>query len=193
MIRAFFAIELPGNVKDEIGRLQESLKKTGADVKWVRPQGVHLTLKFLGQVAEEVIDPLAEAVSRTVASFPALELQLSQAGVFPGQKRPRVAWVGLDGDLAGLASLQKAVEERAAEFGFAMEKRPFNPHLTLGRVRSGRNKNLLLAALEGLEPNPLRLVAREVILFKSDLKPSGAVYTPLKCLPLKSNFMEDKS
>ncbi|MBW2091250.1 MAG: RNA 2',3'-cyclic phosphodiesterase [Deltaproteobacteria bacterium] len=193
MIRAFFAIELPDDVRDEVKRLQDDLKKTGADVKWVRPPGVHLTLKFLGQVAEEVINPLAEAVSGAVASYPTLTLGLARTGVFPGRRRPRVAWVGLDGDLDNLASLQKAVEEQAAKFGFAKEKRSFNPHLTLGRIRSGQNKDLLLTALNRLEPRPLALVARDIILFKSDLKPSGAIYTPLKRLPLKKNSMEEKS
>ncbi|MBW2051528.1 MAG: RNA 2',3'-cyclic phosphodiesterase [Deltaproteobacteria bacterium] len=193
MIRAFFAIELSDDLRNEIRRLQDDLKKTGADVKWVRPQSVHLTLKFLGQTAEDIIEPLGKAVSGAVAPYPALTLKLGRTGVFPHRRRPRVTWVGLDGDLVELAFLQRAVEEQAAGFGFAAEKRSFSPHLTLGRIRSGKNKDALLTALDRLEPEPLVLVAREIILYKSDLKPSGAVYTPLKRLPLKENPMEEES
>ncbi|MBW2322518.1 MAG: RNA 2',3'-cyclic phosphodiesterase [Deltaproteobacteria bacterium] len=176
MIRAFFAIELSDDLRNEIRRLQDDLKKTGADVKRVRPQSVHLTLKFLGQTAEDIIEPLGEAVSGAVTPYPALTLKLGRTGVFPHRRR-----------------LQRAVEEQAAGFGFAAEKRSFSPHLTLGRIRSGKNKDALLTALDRLEPEPLVLVAREIILYKSDLKPSGAVYTPLKRLPLKENPMEEES
>ncbi|MBW2086711.1 MAG: RNA 2',3'-cyclic phosphodiesterase, partial [Deltaproteobacteria bacterium] len=160
---------------------------------WVRPQAVHLTLKFLGQLAEEIIDPLAEAVSRVVGTYPALHLTFARTGVFPSRRRPRVAWVGLDGDLDALASLQKEIEAQAAEFGFAKEKRPFNPHLTLGRIRSNQNREELLYALDRLEPRPLAFTAREVVLFRSDLKPSGAIYTPLRRLPLEEKPMEEES
>jgi len=193
MIRAFFAIGLPPEFRHEIARLQGLLKKTQAEVKWVRPESVHLTLKFLGQVAEETIDPLAAQAADNVSRIPAVTLGLSGTGVFPGPKRPRVAWVGLTGDISVIRELQRGVEEAAAEFGFEREKRTFSPHLTLGRIRSSKGVGGLLSELDRLDPKPLEFLAREVILFKSDLKPTGAVYTPLKILPLSGVPTEESS
>ncbi|MBW2621673.1 MAG: RNA 2',3'-cyclic phosphodiesterase [Deltaproteobacteria bacterium] len=193
MIRAFFAIDLPLEFREEIARLQGLLKRSRAEVKWVRPESVHLTLKFLGQVAEETIDPLAAKAAKKVSRIPAVTLGLSGAGVFPGPKRPRVAWVGLAGDMAVMGDLQKGIEEAAAEFGFEREKRKFSPHLTLGRIRPSKRIGELMSELDRIDPKPLEFLAREVILFKSDLKPTGAVYTPLKTLPLRGVPTEESS
>jgi 2'-5' RNA ligase len=193
MIRAFFAIGLPPEFREEIARLQGLLKKTGAEVKWVRPESVHLTVKFLGQAAEETIDPLAAKAAEQVSRIPAVTLGLSGTGVFPGPKRPRVAWVGLAGDMAVMRDLQRGVDEAAAEFGFEREKREFSPHLTLGRIRSSKRIGELMSELDRIDPKPLAFLAREVILFQSDLKPTGAVYTPLKTLPLRGVPTEESS
>ena len=193
MIRAFFAIGLPPEFREEIARLQGLLKRSGAEVKWARPESVHLTLKFLGQVAEETIDPLAEMAAKKVSRIPAVTLGLSGTGVFPGPKRPRVAWVGLAGDMVVMRDLQSGIEEAAAEFGFEREKRNFSPHLTLGRIRSSKRVGELMSELGRVDPKPLKFLAREVILFKSDLKPTGAVYTPLKILPLSGSPTEEPS
>ncbi len=184
MIRAFFAISLPLEFKEEIARLQDILKKTRAEVKWVRPESVHLTLKFLGQVAEDIIDPLAEAASVKASQTPALTLTLNGTGVFPGPKRPRVAWLGLAGDVGKIIDLQRGIEEAAEKFGFAREKRKFSPHLTLGRIRSSKGIKEFITELDRLDPQPLEFMASEVVLFRSELKPTGAIYTPLKKLPL---------
>ncbi len=193
MIRSFFAIDLPGAFRDEIGRLQARLKQSGADVKWVRTESVHLTLKFLGDVAEETLPSLAEAVGREVEASSPLRLVMQGTGVFPNPARARVVWLGLTGDLEALAALQHGVEKAAAGFGFEPEGRAFKPHLTLGRVRSGRNRSGLLAELDRLKPEPLEFMAEEVVLFKSDLRPTGAVYTPLQRLPLGSKKTEEQS
>lgn len=184
MIRAFFAISLPLEFKEEIARLQDILKKTRAEVKWVRPESVHLTLKFLGQVAEDIIDPLAEAASVKASQTPALTLTLKGTGVFPGPKRPRVAWLGLAGDVGKIIDLQRGIEEAAEKFGFAREKRKFSLHLTLGRIRSSKGIKEFITELDRLDPQPLEFMASEVVLFRSELKPTGAIYTPLKKLPL---------
>lgn len=184
MIRAFFAISLPWEFKEEIARLQDILKKTRAEVKWVRPESVHLTLKFLGQVAEDIIDPLAEAASVKASQTQALTLTLNGTGVFPGPRRPRVAWLGLAGDLGRIIDLQRGLEESAEKFGFAREKRTFSPHLTLGRIRSSKGIKEFITELDRLDPKPLEFMASEVVLFRSELKPTGAIYTPLKKLPL---------
>lgn len=184
MIRAFFAISLPLEFKEEIARLQDILKKTRAEVKWVRPESVHLTLKFLGQVAEDIIDPLAEAASEKASQTQALSLTLNGTGVFPGPRRPRVAWLGLAGDVGRIIDLQRGLEESAEKFGFAREKRKFSPHLTLGRIRSSKGIKEFITELDRLDPQPLEFMASEVVLFRSELKPTGAIYTPLKKIPL---------
>jgi 2'-5' RNA ligase len=184
MIRSFFAIEPPPSVRNEIARVSGLLRNTNADVKWVRPESVHLTLKFLGNVDEATIDPLARAVGEVAAAHEAMELETKGLGVFPGLKKPRVVWLGLGGDIDGLRELQHSVETATAEFGFEAEKRSFKPHLTLGRIRSGRGRNQLMSALETIKPESQSFLAAEVILFKSDLKPTGAVYTVLHRLPL---------
>ena len=184
MIRAFFAISLPLEFKEEIARLQDILKKTRAEVKWVRPESVHLTLKFLGQVAEDIIDPLAEAASEIASQTQAITLTLNSTGVFPGPKRPKVAWLGLSGDVGKIIDLQKGLEDTAEKFGFAGEKRKFSPHLTLGRIRSSKGIKEFMTELDRLDPQPLEFMASEVVLFRSELKPTGAIYTPLKKLPL---------
>lgn len=184
MIRAFFAISLPLEFKEEIARLQDILKKTRAEVKWVRPESVHLTLKFLGQVAEDIIDPLAEAASVKASQTQALSLTLNGTGVFPGPRRPRVAWLGLAGDVGRIIDLQRGLEESAEKFGFAREKRKFSPHLTLGRIRSSKGIEEFITELDRLDPQPLEFTASEVVLFRSELKPTGAIYTPLKKIPL---------
>lgn len=184
MIRAFFAISLPLEFKEEIARLQDILKKTRAEVKWVRPESVHLTLKFLGQVAEDIIDPLAEAASVKASQTQALTLTLNGTGVFPGPRRPRVAWLGLAGDVGRIIDLQRGLEESAEKFGFAREKRKFSPHLTLGRIRSSKGIKEFITELDRLDPQPLEFMASEVVLFRSELKPTGAIYTPLKKIPL---------
>lgn len=184
MIRAFFAISLPLEFKEEIARLQDILKKTRAEVKWVRPESVHLTLKFLGQVAEDIIDPLAEAASVKASQTQALSLTLNGTGVFPGPRRPRVAWLGLAGDVGRIIDLQRGLEESAEKFGFAREKRKFSPHLTLGRIRSSKGIKEFITELDRLDPQPLEFMASEVVLFRSELKPTGAIYTPLKKIPL---------
>ena len=135
--------------------------------------------------------PLAEAAGRETSGRSEIHLGVEGVGVFPSRRKARVVWLGLAGDLAGLEQLQKDVEIAAAAFGFSKEKRPFKPHLTIGRVRSGRKREELLAELDSIQPRPLEFTAREIILFKSDLKPSGAVYTALKQLPLAGKTLEE--
>lgn len=191
MIRSFFAIELPGAVEEEIERLQSRLRRTGADVKWVSSRSVHLTLKFLGDVDAATIPKLAAAVRQALTPHRPLGLRVGRTGVFPGRSKARVVWLGLAGDLEALAAVQRDVETAVAGFGFEPENRPFKPHLTLGRVRSGRGRVELLAELDRLDPRPAAFTAHDVVLFKSDLKPTGAVYTVLERLPLGEHTTEE--
>jgi 2'-5' RNA ligase len=186
MIRSFFAIELPDEVKEEAGRAIGALARLGADVKWVKPENAHVTLKFLGQISPETAEAMAQAAAEALAEHPAPRLRLSGAGVFPNPRKARVVWMGLAGDQAPAAEMAKVLDQTAARFGVDSEKRAFKSHLTLGRVRSGRGRGRLVDALAELKIQPIEFTAGEVVLYRSDLKPTGPVYTPLGRLPLKT-------
>lgn len=185
MYRLFLALEIPESIRAELIDLQKRLKRTGADVRWVRPEAIHLTLKFIGDFPISQIDPLAEALAPVAAACPALSIVPTAAGCFPGLARPRVVWAGLAGDLAAMADLAKAIDQVTVRFDVPEEKRRFSPHLTLGRVKSGQGRQALIKAVTEL--NDYRgtdFTAKELILFRSQLKPGGAEYTKLKRLGL---------
>ncbi|NPA49541.1 MAG: RNA 2',3'-cyclic phosphodiesterase [Thermodesulfobacteria bacterium] len=189
MARLFLAISLPVDIRERLAGIQKELAKTGADVRWVRPEGIHLTLKFLGEVPENLIDKIAEAAQEAVreSGLKALHLGVKGLGSFPPHRAPRVIWTGLSGDLKELALLQRLLEEKLAHLGFEPEKRPFVPHLTLGRVKSTRKKEALLKEIslrreEEIVPER-HFVVSEIVLYRSTLHPRGAIYTPVRRLP----------
>jgi len=184
-IRSFIAIEVPQEVKSRMEEVQRELRQTEADIKWVRPDAIHLTLKFLGSIRREDVERISQAVGPVIGHWKPFEVCILGMGCFPNLRNPRVVWVGVDRGKQSLTSLQHEVEKRMAELSFPPEDRPFSPHLTLGRVRSLRGKANLSQAVEsrkGVEVGIFQ--AREVILFRSELKPSGAVYTKLKEFPM---------
>lgn len=184
-IRSFIAIEVPRELKSRLEEVQRELRRTEADVKWVRPEAIHLTLKFLGSIQQEDVGKISRAVAPVINLWEPFEIRIQGMGGFPNLRNPRVVWVGVDRGRESLASLQEQVEKKMAELSFPPENRPFSPHLTLGRVRSFRGKADLSQAVENRKGLELGIFqAREVILFRSDLKPSGAVYTKLKEFPL---------
>jgi 2'-5' RNA ligase len=165
--------------------LQSELKGANADVRWVRPQSIHLTLKFLGSISGEELEKLAGAIAPIVSSWAPFEVRLHGLGCFPSSRSPRIVWVGIEHGGAEASSLQKAVENQAAEVGFPPETRPFKPHLTLGRIRSSKGKGTLAQAVENRHDVEIgSFSVNEVHLFKSELKPSGAVYTKLRTFPM---------
>ncbi len=184
-LRLFLALELPPEVRSSLEEMQRKLKKTGADVRWVRIPAVHLTLKFLGSLEAERVGDLAGAVREAAAESSPLVLRLRAAGFFPRPRNARVVWAGLEGDLGELKTLARKVEAALEPLGFAAEKRGFRPHLTLGRIKSNRYKrDLIEEVLDLADFAGPEFRAKEVILFKSDLRPSGAVYTALERFPL---------
>lgn len=179
-IRSFIAISLPDSVLHAIGKAQDSLERFGFDIRWVRKEGIHLTLKFLGDIEESDVERVGGAVKRAaVGTFP-FTLKGAGVGVFPDLKRPRVVWAGLSGETQPLFDLQKKLEAELAQIGFPEEERPFKGHLTMGRVK-GRLDRLrfgdALKKVEGFEIEPFQ--AASVILFQSTLRSDGAVYTRL--------------
>ena len=179
-LRTFIALELPPSVISLLEKVQEDLKSMGLPAKWVRPENIHLTLKFIGNINPGDIDKIGGAMMDAVDDFAAITLVAGGVGVFPGIKRPRVIWVGLGGQVQLLFAMQRVLEDNLAALGFKEEKRPFKGHLTLGRFRQTVNPNTIRQIMrEHANLYSEEFTARRIILFKSDLKPTGAVYSQL--------------
>ena len=194
MLRAFIAIKLSDDLKRQIESVQADLKRQasrlgGSDgIAWTRPEGIHLTLKFLGDISEAQVEPLAAMLRKAASQVERFTLEASGVGAFPNSRAPRVIWLGLHGgerDMEALRRLQTELEEGAAELDFPKETRAFTPHLTLARLRDRRPAALLEKILaESGERVVGKCVAATVSLIKSELRPSGAVYTTLVEVPL---------
>ena len=136
IIRAFIAIELPPELKTELAQLQTRLKKASPPVvKWVDPQTMHITLKFLGDTSDAGTDELMLAIEEAAKGVSPFQLAIRGVGSFAASDRTETVWVGVNGDMEQLALLQKNIETNTEQLGYKREKRPFSPHLTLGRVR----------------------------------------------------------
>lgn len=191
-LRAFIAVEIPPAIQQAIHSETESLRRAlGPElVRWVPCQNLHLTLKFIGDISSANIDMLADMLTAEAGRVPPFPMRVSGLGSFPTPKRARVLWVGLYAP-AGLAALQHGIESAAAKLGYATEKRPFSPHLTIGRVRqqvTASDQQSIRQALERTHVGELgEAEISAVHLYKSDLNRDGAVYTRLFSALLKSN------
>jgi RNA 2',3'-cyclic 3'-phosphodiesterase len=180
LIRSFLAIELPGPILRKIGEVQGGLRSSRADVRWANPEAIHLTLKFFGNIEESRIDPILKSIEGPVRNTPSFSLKVRGVGAFPHLKNPRVIWIGLVDEREALTTLQKQIEIYLEKIGFQPEDRPFRPHLTLGRMKSSRGKEELAGRMERYGEEEFGdLEVEKVILFKSDLRPSGPIYTSL--------------
>lgn len=176
-MRCFLAIDAPDDVRKLLVRVQEALRRADADVKWVEEENLHLSLKFLGDVTADRVARLKELLAAEAARWPAMKLTYAGIGAFPDHGLPRVVWAGATGDLEKLAGLASAAERAAEQVGVPREGRPFVAHLTLGRVKSGRNAKRLQSAIENQRQVPLGGDhAREFVLYQSTLTPSGPFY-----------------
>ena len=184
-IRTFIAVEIPAGIKEEMARVQAGLKVSGAYVGWVRPEGIHLTLKFLGDVEASRIDELAAAVKDAAQGYGPVKLDVKGIGIFPNARAPRVVWLGVSGDVDALSSIAEKIEAGCERLGYPREKRGFTPHLTLGRVKSpGRRESLMRKVAEYEKAELGSFVADSISVMKSELKPSGAVYTEMRRIGL---------
>lgn len=179
-LRTFVAIDLPRAVRDEASRLIDELAASHADVKWVRPDALHLTLKFMGSIVTEQVERVLEGVAEAARSRDPFEAEFAGLGAFPDLGRPRVVWVGTARGASDLELLARAVETALEGRGFPPEERPFLPHLTLGRVRGARGARRLTEQMEGARGRSLgTLRVEEVVTYRSELGPGGARYTSL--------------
>lgn len=188
-IRAFLAMDPPPEVLRRIVDIQEVLKKTlRGSISWVRPEGIHLTLKFFGDMAAEDLQPISEVVSGQAAGMRPLHLNIKGLGVFPGIRRPRVLWLGVGGEVARLIALQGVLDQGFETCGIKKEERPFRAHLTLARIKSPQELSGLDKVLEEKEAESAgSFEAKGLILFKSDLTPKGAIYTVLADFPFQGS------
>jgi 2'-5' RNA ligase len=183
-VRAFLAFEIPESVRSKLESARLQLKNDLPRARWTRPAGWHLTLKYLGEVEEGVLADLVDDLARRLEDAETVRVVLERSGFFPSSRRPRVAWVG--GTADRVDKIVAAVEAAAAAAGFPPERRQWTPHVTLARLKSQWSKRAVdhfFTWGENLDLEPF--ICREVVLFTSDLRPGGAVYTALERIPLE--------
>jgi len=181
LIRSFIAISIPEEIKQKLAELQARLKKADAMVKWTRAQGIHITLRFLGNVSVEEIKEAGEAISQVARQFSPFLVEANGFGTFPERGRPRVIWVGLNQGVSQLKAIFEELDKELINRGLGKADRAFSPHLTLGRIKTGKNLNKLLEYLKA-EPEKAYGIfeAKSICLFRSQLRPEGAIYTLLR-------------
>lgn len=184
-IRSFLAIDPPEEVLRGIGAIQSRLRKlVEGDIRWVRPEGIHLTLKFFGDIFAADVANIATVVEKAAERERSFSLAIGGAGAFPDPHRPRVLWLGMNGDVERFLVFQKGLDQALLQIGFPREERPFRPHLTLGRIKTSKGLIGLAQALEaGEEYTAGRFIASGLSLMQSELTPRGAIYTKLKWFP----------
>jgi 2'-5' RNA ligase len=203
MIRAFLAVELSEDLRAHIAQVQQELKQRVAReasknvrISWVQPSSIHLTVKFLGDIDEQLVDPLREAMEDALNAHRAIQIPIERLGVFPHPQQPRVLWAGPSeewekGEEAKrLVALHGAVEGCCERFGFRPEGRPLSPHLTLARIKEGERRLGQALATSGVMDRPLSLgwlAVGSVVLIKSELRPTGSVYTKLWKVPVSDS------
>jgi 2'-5' RNA ligase len=192
-MRLFIAFELPKGLLNVLGEIQDELRARMPEraVRWTKPEAIHLTLKFLGEVDDEHVTEIETALARASDGLEAFTLDAEGLGCFPNVKKPRVLWVGVGGNSNSLNAAWEAVEQEVAPLGFPTDDRGFHPHLTLGRVGRHTSKRDASAVGKVIGRANLKNIgswhADAICLVKSDLQPTGAVYTILKRFPIGSD------
>jgi 2'-5' RNA ligase len=187
-MRVFCAVELPDELRSHVGERVRRLRAEFSDVRasWEKPEKLHITLKFLGDIERARIAVLSSAAARAVAGVEPFELTINEPGSFPPHGQPRVLWLGIVDVFGRLAFMQRALEEECAAVGFPREPRAFKPHLTLARIRSPHGARELAAAHRETPFEPQRFKVSELVVMLSELGPGGSRYTPLSRHPVGS-------
>jgi RNA 2',3'-cyclic 3'-phosphodiesterase len=185
-MRCFVAIELPETVRDRLADLQDQMADLGRAVRWTRPESIHLTIKFLGEVPDARVSEVCEVARRIAEKYPVFDLEIAGAGCFPPRGLARIVWVGVAQPPPALFDCQRECEEAFAAMGFERENRAYSPHLTIGRANDAGLSNRIRETLGQFATfSAGGFTAGELTVFQSELQRSGAVYTPLARAPLK--------
>lgn len=187
-VRAFIAIELPAELQNRVGQAIASLQqRAGRAVRWVSTQNIHLTIKFLGNVSPSNLDALTAVLTNESIRHKGFELSVGGLGAFPNKLRPRVVWVGIQAPVQ-LSELQHGIDRETNRLGYPGEEREFSPHLTLGRVSQHASPQEVKQIADALSNSAVgdlgKVRVDSILLFRSDLQPGGAIYTPLLSAPL---------
>ena len=188
-IRSFIAIELPEEAKEGLARLKKELERDEHKfVKWVEPRGIHLTLKFLGNIPSKQVAEITEAIEGAAQRISPFHLEIGGLGAFPSLRQARVFWVGIGGEVEKLSRLQQNIDYALAAQGFAKEERSFVPHLTLARIRQGASplERRSFGELVGSTTfeDKYHVTVESISLMRSQLTPAGAIYTRLSLVGL---------
>jgi RNA 2',3'-cyclic 3'-phosphodiesterase len=187
--RIFCAVELPDEVKSRVAGHVEGLRAQFPHVRasWEKPEKLHVTLKFLGEIESSRVEDLSVAASRAAASVEPFALTIAESGAFPPHGQPRVLWLGVEDASGRLAGLQRSLEDACAHSGFAREPRPFRPHLTLARLRSPQGARELAAAHREARFEPQTFTVSKLVVMRSELGPGGSRYSSLSSSPLAAH------
>lgn len=184
-LRVFIALPTSQETKALITGLQSQLKDSQADVRWEQPDKFHITLKFLGDCEQEMIPPLQSRLQLPLGEIRLFDVVYQSLGGFPDSHHPRIVWIGTAENPA-INDLQSQIEDVCTQFGFKKEDRAFHPHITLGRVKDSRNLQRLTERLKTITFEPIHERCVEVHLMRSEMKPTGSIYTILHSIPLHS-------
>jgi RNA 2',3'-cyclic 3'-phosphodiesterase len=184
--RTFICVEIPASLRKNIASLQDDLRAVGSQVSWTKADNIHLTLKFLGDVAEPDLPKICRASELAATGIEPFALTVAGTGCFPSAKNPRVLWVGFQVLPEPLTKLQSRLEEFLDRVGFPRENQRFRPHLTIGRVRSNSSPFALSKKLEEHGFESQTFAVDRLVVMRSQLNPKGSIYTPLQIIPLKS-------
>jgi len=192
-IRSFLAFELPEFVKEELSGLIRSFNRGVSKVRWVKRENMHLTVLFLGNISEETIPAMAEDISDICERFSPFIVRMKGVGCFPNIRNPKVIWVGIDGEIERMAKFYESLVMNLSKYGIKQENRTYRPHLTLGRIKGNSNIRDRMVGMisKGREITDKEFILQELVLFKSDLRPQGPIYTKLNSWSLLKDKMED--
>lgn len=178
-MRLFVAIELVEQVQSMLGDVQSALKRSCDGVRWIQPALVHLTVKFLGEVPDSDVNQVADAVARAAVDATPFTMRLAGCGCFPPRGAVRIVWAGVEEASGALLQCVEAVEAQLESCGFPKERKPFSPHITIGRVREDRSAGRIRSAVEGHTLGPAQQPVSSITLMSSVLSPKGPTYTPV--------------
>ena len=189
-MRSFIAVKISSDQRNKIAELIRDFRRYDTGVKWVRPENMHITLKFLGEVDKKILPEIFNSLEKSLTNDQVFDFNLKALGCFPNVRRPRVIWVGIDRGANNLKALAAKVDSVLMDFGFEKEKRGFSAHLTIGRVKDPHGVNLVTDQFEKLRFDTEQCLIEEVVFFQSILKREGPTYIPHKIVKLKTSDKE---